>query len=196
MKYVIFTFLFLLISCGQKDLEVTLPDQEIFSHDSLEVKIQNNTNKDYLFFFEHNRLEYSESSNSLEVIITKNKKPVKSQLAIIDAFVIPDEDGYIDKKDSLEAAKFFDCSEHLIKVVPAKSHIMLKFLILDEANRCGAGFFPEIKKNQFYELKLKINTDTTLIKKEEMKQINTHRKGKKIKLFQGQLESNTVKLNN
>ena len=194
MKYMFFIFLLLLsTSCKKNNIEVFLLNNEVGTKDSLKIKIQNNTNENYLFYFNNNRLEFTDNPNSLEIMIESNAKPVKSDFTIIDAFIIPDEETGINKMDSLEMAKYFDCSESLIKIIPSKSYVILKFLLIDHANRCGSAYFPVIEKDKSYKLTLKMNMDSNLIEKKEFEKIKMKYKNN-AKFFQGKLVSNTVDL--
>lgn len=194
LKYFLLLFVIPFISCKKKDVEIFILNNGISMKDTLRIKLKNNTDKNQLLFLKNERLDYSEAENSLNVKITRNGEPVKSSLILIDDFIFPDDDTDLHEIDSIIMMKKDSCSKNFIKLVPPNNYIILNFMSLDYNNRCESGLLPDIEKGSSYKIKITINADSTFMKKEEMKKINLIRRNKKVKLFQGQIESNAVVL--
>ncbi|MDY3376626.1 hypothetical protein [Riemerella anatipestifer] len=127
-----------------------------------------------------------------------NQNPIEVVYSLSDPLWLIDENGKMSIEDSTSQSKYFDCKtkySELFIIIPAKSNFVLKRKLIDSIDDCGIKNYPILKKNMLFKTSLKLNSDSSLISKKVMKKINKIRKEKKVKLFQGQINSNTVLLN-
>lgn len=190
----------LLISCNktQKTIELKIVNLELKATDSLFINFKNNTNENYLFYFESKKLTYfPKAPNSLNLVITNNEKPVDFVYSITDPLWLIDENGQMSKEDSISQSNYFDCKNKyndLFILVPAKSSFILKSKLIDSVDDCGRENYPILQNKISYKTSLKLKLDSSLISKRVMEKINKIKKEKNVKLFQGQIESNSVVL--
>lgn len=194
MKYLF--FLLLLWSCQENTLDITLTNKLLSPNDTLNINFNNKTNENYLLYFESIKLRYSsEAPHSLNLEILKNNKKTKAIYSISDPFWMLDEDGKMSKEDSILQAKYFDCinkDRSILIEIPAKKSVNFSTLLIDSIDECGRKNYPILETKTSYKVSIKINIDSNLISKKEKNKINRIRREKKVKLFQGQINSNSI----
>lgn len=188
----ILTVIVLFFSCKNNDLEITIVNNSLVIRDSVKIKIENNTDKNYLFYFKRTRFDYfPNTKNALIAEISSDAKPVKIELSS-DPLYILNEDGTYDDDDIKEMNKFRKLAmQNLIKVVPAKSSVFFKMKLIDTVNERGGKEYPVLEKGKSYKLTLKMDIDSNLIREKELDNIRSRYKND-ITIFQGKLVSNTI----
>ncbi|CAI9680359.1 hypothetical protein HZQ11_12255 [Elizabethkingia anophelis] len=182
----------ILFSCKKNDFEVKVVNKEPLSiHDSIEIELKNNTNRDYLFYFKDHKFRFTIKSinNLVSEIKTKKGDPIETEVISSPLYII-NLDGTLDKDDIEAMEKEKELSQSLIKIIPARSSLFIKTSLMNTMDAES----PVLTKGEFYRLAIKINNDSNLIGKEGLEEINKIRNKKNIKLFQGKLESNVVNL--
>lgn len=190
MKY-LFSLL-LLWSCQANTLDITLTNKSLRTNDMLNVSFKNNSSENYLFYFESKKLRYfPEAPNSLNLEILKKNKPVDVVFSS-DPLYILNEDGNSENNLYTKEKDFND--DDLLLLVPSKETVTLKIAVIDSIDDYGAKNYPILENKTSYKTSLKLKLDSSLISKKVMEKINRMRKEKKVKLFQGQINSNTILL--
>ncbi|WP_407484002.1 hypothetical protein [Elizabethkingia meningoseptica] len=182
----------ILFSCKKNNFEVRVVNKEPLSiHDSVEIELKNNTDRDYLFYFKDHRFRFTVKSinNLVSEIKSKKGNPIETEVTSGPLYII-NLDGTFDKDDIKAMEKEKKLSQSLIKIVPARSSVFIKTSLMDTMSTES----PVLSKGEFYKLAIKINNDSNLIGKEGLAEINKIRNKKKIKVFHGKLESNVVNL--
>lgn len=189
MKY-LFSLL-LLWSCQTNTLDITLTNTSLSPNDTLNVSFKNNSSENYLFYFESKKFRYfPEAPNSLNLEILKKNKPIDVVFSS-DPLYILDEDG--NSQNNLYTNEK-DFNDDLLLLVPSKETVTLKIAVIDSIDEYGAKNYPILENKISYKTSLKLKLDSNLISKKVMEKINSMRKEKKVKLFQGQINSNTILL--
>lgn len=192
-----FLILILLVQCKDKDLvELKILNNRISLNDSLRIKFKNNSKNNYLIYLDNLQPDYSDKPHRFNVNFMYENKIVQSEYPISDPLWILNEDGSLDKEDRLQQKIYFDCISkdrgRFLKL-PAKETINFNIPLIDSIDECGRENYPILEKNKLYKISLKIILDSNLIGEKSLKEISILQKEKKFKIFQGKLQSNTVK---
>lgn len=91
---------------NNKNLDISILNNPLALNDSVKIKIENNTDKNYLLYFKRTKFDYfPNSKNVLIAQINSDDKPVKIELTS-DPLYILNEDGTYDEDDIKEMNKF------------------------------------------------------------------------------------------
>lgn len=148
--------------------------------------------KTIFFILKSKKLRYfPEAPNSLNLEILNRNKPVDVVFSS-DPLYILDEDGNSENNLYTKEKDFND--DDLLLLVPPKETVTLKIAVIDSIDEYGAKNYPILENKTSYKTSLKLKLDSSLISKRVMEKINRMRKEKNVKLFQGQINSNTILL--
>lgn len=181
------------VSCKNNNLEINIVNSSLNFHDSVKIKLKNNTEKNYLFYFEYTKFSYfSNSKNNLIAEINNDNKPVKVEVPSGPLYIL-NEDGTYNDYDIEEMKRYQKNSrQNLIKIVPAKSSVFFTMKLIDTLTENDIKEYPILEKDKSYKLTLKVDADSNLITKRE--RYNIRSRYKNISIFQGKLVSNTINL--
>lgn len=185
---------FFLISCNNNSIAINILNNSLTFRDSVKIELKNNTNENYLFYFKRTRFDYfPNSKNTLIAEIDNNVTPVNVEISS-DPLYILNEDGTYNDDDIKEMEKYRNLSaQNIVKLVPARSSVFFNMKLLDTLNEHGGKEYPFLEKDKSYKITLKMDLDSTLMERQELKNIKIKYKNR-AKIFQGKLSSNTVDL--
>lgn len=198
----LFGILLFTLSCSQSNnkLSVEILNRSLNVADTVRIEFKNNDTISYFLYFENKTPQYFENpKNHINLsIIDENENNIKVNLSSGKLFIL-DEDGSLSQDDQVEQLEYEDClnkNKGFTYFIASKKSVILKLPLIDSVDKCGNEYYPILEKQKSYKVKFVVNSDSSLIEKKELENINSIRKDKKVKLFQGKLSSNTVNLMN
>jgi len=193
----IFCFLaviFLFVSCTNKrnELVISILNTSLTINDSVKIKLENNTNENYLFYFKRPRFDYFHNSNNTVIArLESDSNPVEVKISS-DPLYILNEDGTLDEDDQHKMKKYSEASNiRMVKIVPAGKSIIFSMKLIDTLNEAGGKEYPVLANNKSYTLTLQINMDSSSVERKELEAIRRTYNGR---IFQGKLLSNEINL--
>jgi hypothetical protein len=179
MKHLIFTLFLLAYSCHQEPMRMQILNQQLGITDTISAKFTNNTRDDYLVYFYDIKPSYiGDGISSLRLNITHSNELIEVNIIDGDIFFFSDDE---DRQIPIP----------FLTIIPAKSSKIIKFPLIDSSTIDR----PVLKKGIEYDVVLQTELDTAKIGWKEMKaDIRSLQKKYKVKIFQGKLKSNQVKL--
>lgn len=191
--------LLIVTSCNKngKSIDLKITNYGLNVEDSLNLKITNYTEDIYLFYLNDKKLHSVDMPLSFFTEISHEDILVTNNYSFSSPFWMLDENGKMSEEDSLLQNQYFDCINRdtsqiiILKPNQVKS---LKLSLIDSVDECGRINYPLLKKGVLYKTSIKLRIDSNLIPQRGMEKINKIRKETKVKLFQGQIESNSVDL--
>lgn len=194
IKTCIIFFLLIIFSCKKDDFCVKIENKSLSTDDSLRVRIYNNTDENYLFYFESDKLGfYPDSPNRINLEILKNNKQVEVDFSS-DPLIILEEGLPLDQNVTNMSNDKNCFGNDLVTKISSNSSIMVSFSLTDSTNICGGTYYPLLKKGTNYTAKIKFKLNNKVLSVSQKDKIK--RKIGNSKLFNGILESNEVKLKN
>lgn len=191
---ILITLVVILSSCKKDNFEIKILNSSVSTNDSVRLKLYNNTNQEYLFYFKNSKLDYN--SNNKNIIIadlSTENEAAKIEISS-DPLYMLNEDGTLTNQDIEEMEKYSKlATKRILRVVSPQSSIVFTVPFIDSTNIRGGKTYPILENNKRYDLRIKMDIDTNLINKNELENIRLRYKNK-IKFFQGNLVSKPVNL--
>lgn len=193
-KIILIAFVAILSSCKKDDFEIMILNSSVSTNDSLRLKLYNNTNEEYLFYFKNSKLDYnSNHKNIITAELSSENEAAKIEISS-DPLSILNEDGTFTNQDIEEMEKYSKlATKRILRVVSPQSSIVFTVRFIDSTNIRGGKTYPILENNKRYDLRIKMDIDTNLINKKELENIRFKYKNR-INFFQGKLASEPVNL--